>query len=107
VLVKLLLRLSLVVFCVAYKKPHTISTPSHDNLRNSKRTSKLLRTISGNSTSNRIHLSINSIDCTLRISLGLGSVILRLTGCVLLLSRLCPGGSAGEVADGFDDGAFE
>ena len=75
--------------------------------KKSKRTSKLLRTISGNSTSNRIHLSINSIDRTLRVPLSLGSVILRLTGSVLLLAGLCPGGSAGEVANGFDDGAFE
>jgi hypothetical protein len=66
-------------------------------------TSSLLRAVSGNSTDDRVLLADHAVHGALSVALDLGSLVLGLASSVLLLARLLPGSSAGNVADNFND----
>ncbi len=69
-------------------------------------TSGLLLTVTGEGTDNGILLAAEAVDGTLRVALGLSSVVLGLALSVFVTTRCLPRLSTGQVADCLDDGAL-
>ena len=67
----------------------------------------LLFTIAGYSADDSILLSPETVDGTIGIFLGLGSLVLGLPRNVFLLARLAPRLIAGQVTDSLDGCALE
>jgi len=66
----------------------------------------LLGLIAGDRANDSVFLSAKAIHGSLYVSLGLGSLALRLALGVLLFPRLLPGGGTGQTADSIDDGSL-
>lgn len=67
----------------------------------------LLGLITSNSADNRVLVTGGPVRNALRVSLGLGSLVLALPLNVLLFARLRPGLHASQVADCLDGGALD
>ena len=63
--------------------------------------------VAGQRADDGILLARDAVRRALDVRLGLGGFVLRLARSVLLLPGLGPRGSAGNVADGLDDGALD
>ena len=64
-------------------------------------------TVPRGSTNNRIYLATDAVDGAFDVTLGLCGVVLGLALGVLLLARLLPCLSTGEVADSLNDSALD
>jgi hypothetical protein len=102
VLVDFLLSLALVVADVAWIP---VSTRSKCRCQ-SRLTRSFLRAVSSDGTDDGVLLADDTVLGSLSVALSLSSLVLGLAGGVLLLARLLPGSSAGDIADGLDDVAL-
>lgn len=71
------------------------------------RTGHLLLAVASDCTNDGVDLAADAVGGALDVLLCLSGVVLCLALGMLVLAGLGPGGGAGEVADGLDDGALQ